>query len=435
MFGAKTRGLVGELRSQVEELREQATFWGTWPGDAGTSTWAGIPVDKRKALQLLAVYGSVRMIADGISTMPVDVYSKQANGTSKPLPTPTWIDEPTVDLCFTEWASQVLTSVLLDGNSYIAVMRNDRNQIVELIPLADDSVRVERRNGRKTYLVNSVPYAGELIHIKGMMLAGSDVGLSPVEYARQTIGLGLAAEKYGAQFFDGPGNMPGVIEMPKPAQPGIMAETAKVWQKFRKQGGQGLPGVLQDGATWKPTGVTNEQAQFLATRQWSAAEIVGQMFLLDPSDLGIPVVGSSLTYGNLEQRDTRRVKVAFLPWMVRIEHAISALLFNPRYMKFNPAGLLRGDLKTQYEAFSVGLAGAPFLLVDEARDKLDLPPMPEPLSPPAPMMAAAQLNSEQPFVIAPNITVNTPEAPAPARVRSIERGPDGRILRLVEEAR
>lgn len=388
MFGSKTRELR-DLSTQVAELRDQATTWGTWPGDSTGASWAGQTVDRLKALQLLAVYGSVRMISDGISTMPIDVFRRKADGTSEELTTPPWIAEPMLGVPFAEWCSQVVTSLLLDGNSYIAVMRNDRNVIVELIPLANDSVKVLRQGGRKVYTVNAQPYHGEIVHIKAMMLAGQDVGLSPIEYARQTIGLGIAAEKFGAQFFDGPGMMPGVIEMPKPAQPGIMAETAKAWQKFRRNGGMGLPGVLQDGATWKPTGITNESAQFLATRQWSAAEIIGQMFLLDPTDLGVPVVGTSLTYANLEQRNARRLQVSFLPWMIRVENALSALLFNPRYMRFNPAALVRGDTKTQYEAFRIGLGdGVPFLQVDEVREKLDLSPMgvvdaPEPLDDPA----------------------------------------------------
>lgn len=452
MFGSKTRDMVASMRSELVELREQATTWGTWPGDAGTATWAGMPVDKDTALQMLAVYGSVRMISDGISTMPVDVYRRKPDGTNEELATPAWIDEPTMDLCFADWCSQVLTSLLLDGNSYLVVVRNDRNAIVELIPLANDKVKVERRKGLKVYMVNNVPFLGEIVHIKGLMVAGSDVGLSPVAYARQTIGLGLATEKYGAQFFDGPGNMPGVIEMLRPAQPGVMQETAKAWQKFRKQGGQGLPGVLQDGATWKPTGVTNEDAQFLATQQWTAAEIAGQMFLLDPSDLGIPVVGTSLTYGNLEQRSARRLQVAFLPWMTRIEHALSALLFNPRYMRFNPAGLLRGDLLTQYQAFRIGLGdGVPFLAVDEVREKIDLGPMPEATMPPAPAVDPV-INSARPdgelrahtFSVNPQIDIHIPAQPAKPPVvkinvppatplkRTVERDETGRIVSITE---
>jgi HK97 family phage portal protein len=225
--------------------------------------------------------------------------------------------------------------------------------------------------------VNGVTYPGELVHIRGRMLPGSDVGLSPIEYARQTIGLGADALRYGGEFFSGEGLMPGVIMMPRPAQPGIMEETGRMWQRKRKSGGRGLPGVLQDGATWKPTGVTNEQAQFLATRKFTAAEIAGQMFLLDPSDLGIPVEGTSLTYANLEQRNARRLQVALLPWIVRIEAAISALLFNPRYMKFNVNGFLRGDLKTRFESYAIGIQNA-FLEPNEAREFEDWSPLPDP---------------------------------------------------------
>jgi len=133
---------------------------------------------------------------------------------------------------------------------------------------------------------------------------------------------------------------------------------------------------LQGGASWKPTGINHEQAQFLKTRQYSAAEIAGQMFLVDPSDLGIPVEGTSLTYANLQDRNTRRVQVTLLPWIIRLENALSSLLQQPRYVKFNVDGLLRGDQKTRYESYGVGIDKG-FLLPDEAREKEDLPPLPE----------------------------------------------------------
>jgi HK97 family phage portal protein len=282
---------------------------------------------------------------------------------------------PTVDLDFAEWCSQVLTSLLLHGNGYVAVLRNERNTIVELVPLDPTVVEVTRQNGRKVYVVNGARYPGELVHIKGLMLPGSDVGYSPVEAARQAIGLGMAATKFGGEFFAGEGNMPGVIELPKPAQPDTMRDMAEQWRRKRSRGGRGLPGVLQDGATWKPTGVTNEQAQFLSTRGYTAAEIAGQMFLLDPSDLGIPVEGTSLTYANLEQRNARRVQVTLLPWIVRVERAVSALLFNPRYMRFNLEGLLRGDTLTRYQTYQIGIPLG-VLQPSEAREFEDLPPIP-----------------------------------------------------------
>ena len=346
--------------------------WGTWPGDGG-GTWAGTRVSAESSLQLLAVYGSVRLISDQISTLPVDCFQSLSDGTKVEFPKPAWLAEPTVDLTFAEWCSQVLSSLLLHGNAYVVVLRGGRGGVVELIPLDPSVVQVRRVGGRKVYVVNGVDYPGELVHIKGLMMPGSDVGVSPVEAARQSIGLGLSATQYGAQFFDGEGNMPGVIEIPKPTQPGVMKEMAELWRKKRNKANRGLPGVLSDGAQWKPTGVTNEQAQFLATRKFTAAEIAGQMFLLDPSDLGIPVEGTSLTYANLEQRNARRVQVTLLPWIIRIEKALSALLMVAD-VKFNVEGLLRGDTLNRFQAYEIG-ASIGVLTVDEMRALENLAPL------------------------------------------------------------
>lgn len=358
------------------EVRAQATTWGTWPGET-TSIVGGVPVDPQTSMQLLTVYGCVRLITDSIATLPVDVHRLAADGTKIDVAKPIWLRQPTVDLDFTSWVTQVLSSLLLHGNAYIAINRNGAGAIVELLPLDPSKVLVARDRGRKVFMVAGVRVDSEVLHLKGLMLPGSDVGLSPVEYARQSIGLGLAAVKYGSQYFEGEGNMPGVIEMPGAAQSDTLKAIAEQWRRRRREGGRGLPGVLQEGATWRPTGVTNEQAQFLATRKFTAAEIAGQMFMVDPTELGIGVEGQSLTYANLEQRNTRFVRVSLLPWIVRLEKALSDLLAAPRYVKFNVNGLLRGDLPTRYAAYATGI-GAGFLIPNEARDWEDLPPLDPP---------------------------------------------------------
>lgn len=368
----------------------QADAWGSWPGEGGSKTWSGEHVTQGSALQLLTVYGCVRLISDAIATLPLDVFRKTGDNAKEEVPKPVWLAQPTVDLDFTAWCTQVLSSLLLQGNAYIAVMRNERAQIVELVPLDPTAVSVKRERGRKVFYISGQPYGGEVIHIPALMLAGSDVGMSPVEYARQSIGIGLATTKFGAEFFENEGNMPGVIEMPRPAQPETLKQIAEAWRRKRTKGGRGLPGVLQDGATWKATGVTNEQAQFLATRKYTAAEIAGQMFLVDPTELGIGIDGSSLTYANLEQRNTRFVRVTLLPWIVRVEKALSDLLAQPRYVKFNVNALLRGDLSSRYAAYATGI-GAGFLEPDEARDWEDLPPLPVAPVPAAPDPAPTEV--------------------------------------------
>jgi len=484
--------MLSRIFAPATEERAQSTTWGTWPGDVSPSS-API-VNQSSAMQLLAVAGCVRLITDSISTLPVDTYGTDASGQRVEVPKPRWLKYPTTDLDFTSWCTQILTSLLLHGNAYCAITRSN-TAIVEVVPVDPALIMVSRAQGRKVYLVNGKEFAGEILHISGMMLPGADAGVSPLEYARQSIGLGLQAQEFGSDQFQSSLNMPGVIESPGKMNPDQMSAMAQAWRKARTKRGRGLPGVLEGGATWKPTGVTNEQAQFLQTRQWTAAEIAAQVFMVDPSDLGIPVAGTSLTYANLEQRSIRRLQVTLLPWIIRLESAVSSLLPQPRYIKFNVDGLLRGDSSARwmvYEAASrinaaaVAYGQPPVLLTNEMRDFEDLNPVDAPAVPqPAPTMApepAPQMNSATPVHVtlvhneaeqvrgeAPvvNVTndVHVPELRAevpvvhvhqepttvhvPATevhinlaqpetsqtIRTVERDEHGRITRLIDEVR
>jgi HK97 family phage portal protein len=367
--------MLGRFFAGPQEERAGASSYDTlWPGDV-EPVWSGSRVSRDTALQLLAVYGCVRLITDTISTMPVDVFRKQGDA-PEPASVPRWLLNPTVHLSFKDWCGQLLVSLLLDGNAYVWVTRSSPMVVESLTPLDPQAVTVTREFGRKVYRINGVAPAGaEILHIPGLMLPGSDVGLSPIEYAKQTCGLGLAALEYGSKNFDGDLNMPGVIQIPKVAPPEVKRDIARMWRRNRSRAGKGLPGILDDGAVWQSTGVTNEQAQFLATRQWTSAEISGQMFLVDPSELGIPVEGTSLTYQNMAQRGARLIGTSCRPWIIRIEDAVTALLPRPQYMKLNAGAWLRGDIKTQFETFAVGIQNE-FLVPNEARAFMDWGPLP-----------------------------------------------------------
>ena len=351
------------------------TGWGQWPGSTGINV-AGVAVTQATASQLMAVYGSASLITDEISTLPVSVDGRSRR--------PLWVDHPSEELDRIAWLGQIVWSLLMSGNAYLAKI-GPVGAISALDPLDPEKVTVERRNGRRFYLVNGEePRGFDVVHIPGRMRPGALVGMSPVEEARLSIGLGLSAQKFGSEFFENEGNMPGVIEAPGPLQPEQLKSMADSWRRKRRGGGRGLPGVLQAGATWKPTGVTNEQAQFLATRQFTAAEIAGQMVHLDPSDLGIPVTGTSMTYGNLQQRVADRTQKALMPWIRRIEEQLSQLLPSGAEYRFDVDSRLRGNTKESYETLQIAIA-AGFMTENEAREVLGMPELPpEALTPPTP---------------------------------------------------
>lgn len=368
--------MLGSLFRRDETRAMQVTPFGYW-GSSGTSA-AGVTVNHETALNLLTVYGCVSLISDTIATLPLDVYRRGADGEPVPLQTPRWLEQPNQGADRTQFLTQILTSLLLDGNAYLlAFPFVSAPQRLEIIH--PDDVQIREEQGVSVYYLKGRRWSDpdSLLHLRGITLPGQIKGLSPVESARQALGLGLAAQEFGARFFGSGQNLSGVIEVP-----GEMTQdqAALIRQKWARDH-SGMrnahePGVLVGGASWKPISVTPEQAQFLDTRRFSATEIAAQMFLVDPTLLGIASSGQSLTYANLEQRGIHLAQYTLMRWIVRLERAFSMMLPRPQYVKFNVNGLQRADLKTRYEAYQIGLAGAPFLTPDEARSKEELGPMP-----------------------------------------------------------
>lgn len=383
--------MFGSLLGKPEVRAVQATPWGDWgDGDNGTygsnNTWAGNQVTNDSALRLLAVYGCVRLICDQILTLPLQRFRQQPEMKVE-LPRPQWLIEPVIGVSYVAWITQVLTSLLLDGNAYLAVSFTADGQISELLPLNAKVVRVKRVHGQRTFFVNGTPYSGVILHIPALMLAGSEEGLSPVEYARQTIGLGTAAQEHGARLFGQGAVMSGVIENPGKLPPGRARELARDWARAHSGSRRAhLPGVLTDGAKWVQTGLTNEQSQFLDTRKFTAVEIAGSMFGVDGTDLSLENRGSSLTYANLEQRSTHRMQMTLMPWIIRVENALSGLLPRPQFVKLNCDAYLRGDSTSRWSNYSaasaINTAAAaagqpPVMLTQEMRELEDWDPLPE----------------------------------------------------------
>jgi HK97 family phage portal protein len=358
----------------AEQRALQVTPWGPWTSSAVSS--AGVTVNRDTALNLLTVYGCVQLIADTIATLPFQVLRRTSRGQVDDLPVPRVFERPNEWCDRQGFLTQLLSSLLLDGNAYLVL--DDPQIPSEIHVVHPDDVDIRDEQGTWVYYIKNRPNRMPLVHIRAVTMPGQVKGLSPVESARQALGLGLAAQDFGARFFGSGQNLSGVIEVPGEMSADQAAIMRQKWSKEHS----GLrtahePGVLTGGATWKPISVTPEQAQFLDTRRFTASEIAAQMFLVDPTLLGIQTQGSSLTYSNLEQRGIHLAQYTLMRWIVRLERAFSAMLPRPQFVKFNVNGLQRADLKTRYEAYAIGLAGGQFLLADEAREKEDLGPMPK----------------------------------------------------------
>ena len=159
---------------------------------------SGVTITEDTALKLSAVSSSIMLIADTISTLPLDQFIRE-DGQRRPYrPRERWVEEPSLTLPRTTFYQQVITSLLLDGNAFIRITRDGRGIIEDLTVLNPTNVDVHdggyRLNGQ-TYLDRM-----EVLHITDMLLPGEKRGTSRIKQAKDSLGLGLALEEYAGRF-------------------------------------------------------------------------------------------------------------------------------------------------------------------------------------------------------------------------------------------
>jgi len=273
-----------------------------------------------------------------------------------------------------------MRSLLLRGNAYglvkkvdvrgnpemIQIIHPDYVSVVRLGPFGPFEFRVL---GEKTELFP----AGELMHIPAFTVPGTPVGLSPIDYARQGIGLGLAAEEFGARWF-GDGAHPSAVLH---TDQSITSEQAsQMKQRFNEAvKGRREVAVLGAGLEYQPIQVSASESQFLDTIKANATTIARFFGLgMAPEMIGAES-GNSMTYVNVEQRSLNLLTYAARPWISRLEHAMSALVGTGVVVKANVDELLRTDSKTrvdiQEQRLRMGVRN-----VDEIRAEDNLPPLP-----------------------------------------------------------
>lgn len=381
-MGLFTRWLRPEKRmtlTDLDALMDRAV--------GGYPTSSGVDVNDTTALSIMAIYAAVRLLSETIGSLPGHVMRYTDVGKDKALTHPLYTiihDQANPEQTAMEWRETALCHLLLRGNHFSEKQYDQGGRLIAIWPIHPDRVRVDRpsANAPLTYIV-SIPGGGQvsfgpdrMLHLRGLSSNGI-TGLSPLAIARETIGLARAAQEYGARLFKNDSKPGGVLEHPgklsKPAYDRLKAST--------EQEHQGLTNahrmmILEEGMKWHQIGINPDDAQFLESRKFSVTE-VARMFNLPPHFLRDL---ERATFSNIEQQAIEFVVYTLRPWLVRLEQRLRIELLSPsdrltHFIKFNVDGLLRGDIKTRFEAYQVAKQNG-WLNADEIRELEDLNPIP-----------------------------------------------------------
>lgn len=373
-------------KSEKRALKE-ADIWRSF----GPKAASGVIVTPDTALRTTAVFACVRILAETLASLPLILYEKSADGGKKRAENhtiyPILHDQPNPEMTSFDFWETLMAHVVLRGNGYAEIDWSAGGQVLGLWPLHPDRT-VPGRNSNRELVYTYYPSADnpqfsgpvtlkswQVLHLRGLSSNGL-YGYSPIDLAMQAVGLSAAAEEFGSRFF-GNDARPGIV-LKHPGELGdkAMGNLRKYWEeKHGSLSNAQRVGILEEGMDIKEIGLAPEHAQFLETRKFQVHEIA-RIFRIPPHMLADL---ERATFSNIEHQSIDFVVHTMRPWLVRFEKAIKKSLLTPTekkkyYAEFLVDALLRGDTKSRYETYQIGINNG-ILSPNDARRRENMNPV------------------------------------------------------------
>jgi HK97 family phage portal protein len=338
------------------------------------------------AMQTTAVWACVTKISEQIATSPLLVYEVDKKGKHVALDHPYYYllhSKPNDEQDSVQFRTSAQASLLLWGNAYIQLQRDNSNSIRQMWLRHPAKTRALRIDGTLWYETTdnhkgdrTLIDADDMIHIMGMTFDGFN-GVSPIEFARQTIGTNIAMDRFGAQFFGNFATPSLAIKTPNAVKPEDKARMRSQWEALQSGSNRHRVAILDNGMDVETISIPPEAAQFLESKMMTRRDIAA-IFGVPPAMIGD--VEKSVR-ANVEQQSIDFLNFCLKPWIRRWEIALSTKLFptvgrnaNKFIAKFDMREMLRPDAAARTTFYQSGIQNG-VLSPDEAREMEGLNPL------------------------------------------------------------
>lgn len=357
-----------------------------WPGPMGYSNESGQPVGDERALQISAVFRSIRIIAETCAALPMYGYQRLPNGDRAVLPDSHWLNqlicEPNDDMAGDEWRETQFAAMAGWGNGYTQLARQSEGRVALMYPYKVDRMQVER--SPQLDLVYRYPNAfgtpqvvdkSRVLHLRAFSVDGV-MGLSPLGLARQALGVTVGAEKYAGSFFASGGRPSGIMTSEKLLTDAQRDQVRKEYGGIADGGQDGKRfWVLEGPLKYQAVTVSPEDMQMLQTRTFQISEIARifgvPLFLLMESE-------KSTSWGSgLEQMNLGFLTYTLRPYLQRMVVTYNRRIIpldqrNKVCVDIDEQALLSLDSTAMKELYN-GLATNAVMTRNEIRRRLKLP--------------------------------------------------------------
>ena len=353
--GAFTVGKTVNASAISGLFGRQQTFSGKWLSDVDT-------------LAVSAVFACVRNMSEDIAKLKPRLYLRDGDGKLNLVqghPLAKLFRRPNDFQTWFQFVEMCMMSLLMRGNAYVVLKRNGRGEIVKMIPVHPSRITImEAYDGGLFYRVTSAgPFQtsqiGEahiavpqedMMHLR-LMAPDGVVGLSPLNFAKECVGIGLVSEEYQARLLGSGARPGGVLTHPNRLTKEVADRLRENWREMNEGiSNAGKTAVLEEGMKWEALGMSSVDAEFMASRRFTVEEIA-RFFRVPPHIVGDL---SRSTNNNIESQSTEYLTNSLMPHLERIESSLArAFDLGPEYeIEFDTWKLLRGDVKSRFAAYT-----------------------------------------------------------------------------------
>jgi len=371
-MGAISRMFAPQASLSADEIRQALGGGGYGSSNSGPA------VTPKTAMCISAVFACVQVISQTVGQLPLVLYRKTKTGKEKAEGHPLFAmigTRPNKFLNSLAFREMLTAHTCLRGNGFAFINRVGGGRIAELLPISSEDVTINRNPATWEVEYKVAQQGGvcgvysskNIFHLMDMTLDGYQ-GITRLTYAREAIGLTAAAERFGAKSFKTGAKPSGVYSSAKTLKD-------EAFGRLKKELNEGFSGenssnamILENGDTWTPSQMSNDDLQYMALRQFQIPEIARfyRMPLHKIQDM------SASTNNNIEQMALEFLSDCMAPWLSRWQMSLNTQLLSDveqkdYYFEFDTDDLLRPDMKSRYEAYASGIASE-ILNPNECRD-------------------------------------------------------------------
>ena len=362
---------------QITTPQELAAFL-----NRGSETWSGVEVTEQTAMNVSAFFAGIRYVSEDIAKLPWPVYRSEADGDRvRAKDSPYWAllhDSPNGWMDSQQFRELGTAIALLRGDFVCLQGVPRRDTTRELLPLKPGHVVIEQLPDygivyhvrMSSGEVKDFPQR-DVFHFRGFSFDGVH-GVSILSVARQALGLALSIQKHGSGTFKNGAHPSGVFK-----HPGELSDRAytRLKEDLDSLKGEGAGGalILEDGMDWTQIGMSNEDAQFLGSAQFSVTEFCRYIRIAPHKLFDL----SHATFSNIEMQSIEYVQDTLYTWGRRWDLAAKRQVIGalrPEYAEINYEALLTPTTADRFAAYRIA-AGRPWMTGNEIRRAENLPQM------------------------------------------------------------